>query len=411
MKFRKFTKRQFLEQIGRPMLGNLFGKFDGDLTAHGLKLPATDAPDDVYFASLSRITLAPDALPDNLIEALFKIEEMANDEGHDRLLAAAQVAKVDLKLGDETSFGDVAVQVYLANPDLLAEKHNEQRLIRLAKFEYHGASRTGDHEAGADQSGSFASPSETTAAMLTADLDAWFAKNNRGEQTAHVEVYPIDGEFWFLIRHGDAFARTTKLMQRKSEVLHFRPAKDDVVVYSPKRDEIRIHASTKGERELYRTTFGLRLFGDDNYFCNRKTLTLEPLRLLGIDALDVSGIAGLAKIVLRELEIAYDNKHHESVIRRADDLFAAAADAPFERVAIPAGGRLVRASFDFYFTGCKTPRKVQVKPSNTLKLGRHCDARIVHEFLAERSFRMGNGGELNRNNRGGITHVEPMALS
>ena len=247
--------------------------------------------------------------------------------------------------------------------------------------------------------------------MLTADLDAWFAKNNRGEQTAHVEVYPIDGEFWFLIRHGDAFARTTKLMRKTSEVLHFRPAKDDVVVYSPKRDEIRIHASTKGERELYRTTFGLRLFGDDNYFCNRKTLTLEPLRLLGIDALDVSGIAGLAKIVLRELEIAYDNKHHESVIRRADDLFAAAADAPFERAAIPAGGRLVRASFDFYFTGCKTPRKVQVKPSNTLKLGRHCDARIVHEFLAERSFRMGNGGELNRNNRGGITHVASLALS
>ncbi|MEI6075236.1 MAG: hypothetical protein WCS94_06665 [Verrucomicrobiota bacterium] len=397
MKFRKFTKRQFLEQIGRGMLGNLFGKFDADLTAHGLKLPAADAPDDDYFAALSRITLAPDALPDNLIEALFKIEEMANDEGHDRLLTAAQLAKVDLKLGEETSFGDVAVQVYLANPDLLAEKHNEQRLIRLAKFEYYGGpsglapSRTGQYLQTATEENSgnrhlirpaaTFSPFEAekgiataTVDLLTADLDAWFAKNNRGEQTAHVEVYPIDGEFWFLIRHGDAFARTTKLMRKTSEVLHFRPAKDDVVVYSPKRDEIRIHASTKGERELYRTTFGLRLFGDDNYFCNRKTLTLEPLRLLGIDALDVSGIAGLAKIVLRELEIAYDNKHHESVIRRADDLFAAAADAPFERAAIPAGGRLVRATFDFYFTGCKTPRKVQVKPSNTLKLGRHCDA-------------------------------------
>ena len=132
----------------------------------------------------------------------------------------------------------------------------------------------------------------------------------------------------------------------------------------------------------------------------------------------MSDIAGLDKVVARELEIAYDNKHHESVIRRADDLFAAAADAPFERAAIPAGGRLVRATFDFYFTGCKTPRKVQVKPSNTLKLGRHCDARIVHEFLAERSFRcfrtgtMGDStGDLNGNHRGGITHVEPMALS
>jgi hypothetical protein len=382
IRFRRFTKPQFLKQIGRELLGKLFGKFDEELSAQGLKLPAADAPDDSYFTELSQVTLSPDALPDNMIEALFTIEEMANDEGHDRLQMAAQQAGLDLKLGDDTSFGDVAVQVYLANPDLLAEKHNEQRLIRLATFEYHGSKE------GADQTESFTAPSDRTLELLTADFDAWFAKNNRGEQTVHVEVYPIDGEVWFLIRHGDAFARTAKVDRRKTEVLHFRPAKDDVVVYSPRRDELRIHAGTKGEKELYRTAFGTRLFGDDNYFSERKTYTLEPLRNLGADALDVTGIAGVNKIVLRELEVAYDNGHNEIVIRKADDLFAAAADAPFVRQAIPTSGRLVRASFDFYFSDSKKPRKVQVKPSNTLKLGRHCDARLVHAWLGEREFRV-----------------------
>lgn len=414
IRFKRFTKPHFLKHIGRELLRKLFGKFDEELSAQGLKLPAADAPDDSYFTELSQVTLSPDALPDNMIEALFTIEEMANDEGHERLQMAAQQAGLELKLGDDSSFGDVAVQVYLANPDLLAEKHNEQRLIRLATFEYHGASRTGDHEEGADKDESFAVPSDRTLELLTADFDAWFAKNNRGEQTAHIEVCPIDGEIWFLIRHGDAFARTAKVERKKTEVLHFRPAKDDVVVYSPRRDELRIHAGTKGEKELYRTAFGTRLFGDDNYFSERKTYTLEPLRTLGLDALDVTGIAGVNKIVLRELEVAYDNGHDEVVIRKADDLFAAAADAPFERLAIPASGRLVRASFDFHFTDSKKPRKVQVKQSNTLKLGRHCDARAVHEWLGQREFRASPSlravGGLTPA-RGCITYVEPVAMS
>ena len=414
MKFRKFTKRQFLEQIGRKTLGALLGRFADELSRHGLALPAEDSPDDAYFGALAGLALGPEALPDNLIEALFMIEEMANEEGHDRLLAAARQANLALEPGAEASFGDVAVRVYLADPGLLAEKHNEQRLIRLATFEYHGG--PAGPATGGPGAGAGIAPG--TVELLTGDLDAWFASNNRGEQTAHIEVYPIDGEFWLLIRHGDAYARATKVTRRASEVLHFRPAKDDVAVYSPRRDEIRIHAGTKGERELYRTALGRRLFGDDGYFCNRKTLSLEPLRALGADALEAAGIEGLDRVVLRELEIAHDNQHQESVVRRADDLFAAAADAPFERAAIPAGGRLVRATLDFYFTGAAKPRKVQVRPPNTLKLGRHCDARIVHEFLAAHSYRVGPGpvptqgpeaGGQNRNHRGGITHVEVLA--
>jgi hypothetical protein len=106
-------------------------------------------------------------------------------------------------------------------------------------------------------------------------LDEWFQKHNRGYENTQIQVYPMNDEFWFLVRHGDTFARAAKLEERKMEVIHFRPAKDDVVVYSPKRDELRIHAGTKGERELYRTAFGLRLMGDDNYFSRRKAFTTK----------------------------------------------------------------------------------------------------------------------------------------
>src|ERR1051326_7579353 len=84
---------------------------------------------------------------------------------------------------------------------------------------------------------------------LTQDLDAWFARNQRGAETTRIEVYPMDGEFWFLIRHGDIFTRASKVEQQNTEILHFRPERDDVVVYSPERDEVRVNARTKGERD------------------------------------------------------------------------------------------------------------------------------------------------------------------
>jgi hypothetical protein len=173
-------------------------------------------------------------------------------------------------------------------------------------------------------------------------------------------------------------------------MLHFRPEKDDVVVYSPELDEIRIHAGTKGERELYRRQFGQRLFGDENYFSGKKAYTLEPLRAEGKDALNVEGVGGdLEHAVLREYEIAFGNGYEEVMIRKATDVFAAAENR--ERDAIAEGGRLVRAVFDLYFAGRKKARKVQIRTPNTLKLGRHCDARVVQRWLSKQGFRAVQG--------------------
>lgn len=402
MKFGKFTRRKFLEEVGRENLGRLFEPFLPELAARKLSVPGPEAADEVYFDALVRLVRLPDGLPDNLFEALFVIDGMANVQGHDRLLEVLRREKVELNFGPEASYGDVAVQVFLRCPQLLGELHNEQRLVRLARFEYFG-SKSGKAETPcggplmAEGRAGVGSPylgegvgldlSEGNLGALTAELDEWFARNNRGELTARVEVYPMEGEFWFLIRHGDGFKRETKLMRKSSEVLHFRPAKDDVVVYSPKRDEVRIHTRTKGERELYRRAFGRRLFRDEHYFCVKKSLTLEPLRRLGRDALDVSRIPGLVKVVLRLVEIVYDSEHGESVVWRADDLFAAAEDSPADRPSLKSGGRLVRAVFDFYFEGCKEPRKVEVKLENTLKFSCQQDARKVHDVLNENGFR------------------------
>lgn len=401
MKFTRFAKPKFLKQVGRELLGQLFDRFNRELGAKNVTMPGADLEDEAYYRALSDLVMAPDGLPDRLIETLFAIEEMSTEEGQERLETAAMEAGLELKFNAKSSHGDIAVQVFLARPELLAEKHNEQRLSRLSSFDYFSSKRP------VDRSDSFGRPDEATLERITGDLDAWFTKHNRGEQTAQIEVYSMDGEFWFLVRHGDTYARKAKVERKKTEILHYRPAKDDVVVYSPERDEIRIHAGTKGEKELYRKAFGLRLHGDGDYFSEGKAYTLEPLRVLGADALEAGGIEGVNRIVLKEYEVDYHSGHGEVMIRKADDIFAAAADRPFEQEAIPAGGKLVRATFDFHFVESRKPRVVQVRTPNTLKLGRHCDARLVYQWLSAQEFRAG----VNPSTLKGRDHVEALACS
>lgn len=137
MKFKRFTKPGFLKGIGRAVLDKLFGKY----AAEGVKLPSQDLSDEDYFKSLSGLAMGADGRPDNLLEAMYAIEEMANEEGQERLEIAADQAGLGLKFDEKSSRGDIAVQVYLAAPELLAQKHNEIRLSRLASFEYHGRCR------------------------------------------------------------------------------------------------------------------------------------------------------------------------------------------------------------------------------------------------------------------------------
>jgi hypothetical protein len=379
MKFKRFTKLGFLKEIGRELLQKFFERFKSQLSERGLQLPPAHLEDPEYFNALATVVMAPDGLPDDLVEAVYAIEEMATAQGQERLENAIAQGDLQIVFAENSSSSDLAMQVYLAAPEVLAQKNNELRLARLSSFEYHGAKTP------KDRSDSFAAPAPATLALITADLNEWCKANNRGTETVLIEPYLIEGEFWFLIRHGAIYARMAKLEKGSLKMLHFRPAKDDVVVYDPVRDESRIHAGTKGEKALYLGTFGARLFSDPDYFSERKAFSLESLRLLGADALDVERIDTIRSITLRGYELAFGGPNHPVHIQLADDIFAAAAET--SEPAIPPGGTLVSATFDILFAGDKKPRKITVRPPNTLKLGRYCDASAVQRWLSANGFR------------------------
>jgi hypothetical protein len=399
VRFKRFTRPQVLRGAGRDLLGRLFGRFREELASRGLGLPGREVTDEIYYGALARVLMSPEGLPERLNEVLFAIDEMATPDGQQRLQAAVRQAGIEVALEEESSEMDVALRVWLAAPDLLAAVHNQQRMGRLAAFEYFGAAETGAARGGGVRSagrwpggpgqpgGGMGMLAPEELAGLTQSLDDWFARHHLGRCTTRIEQYAMDGELWFLVRHGVAYSRTPKVEQWRSEIIHFRPEKDDVVVYTPVFDELRVNARTRGERQAYREQFGWFLRGRTDYFSERMTHTLEPLRVEGADALDPAGIDGLVKVVLREIEVVRDNGFNEVIRLQADDLFECAAVC--HREAVPASGRLSRATFEFHFEGCSRPQPVQVRLPNFVKLGRHCQAPLVNQFLRRRGFRAG----------------------
>jgi hypothetical protein len=378
IQFRRFTKPHVLRAIRRDLLDQFFQRFDEDLsTIAGWPHPAM--PQDQYCRALAAALMTPERLPDSLNEALFAIDEMATPEGQERLETALADARLSISARPDASRAEIALQAWLAAPELVARRHNEQRMLRLTRFEYFRA------RVPSPKSSLLAPPSGQALQALAAGLDAWFNRHHRGEETARVELYPLQNEFWFLVRHGDTFMRAPAVERHRTEIIHYRPERDDLVVYSPPHDEVRIHARTRGERELYRQHFGQLLHGDSDYFADRLAYTLEPLRQQGQDALRSDGLEGISKITLRELEVFSDNGNDHYEVHGATDLFAR---GEFAERAIPLAGRLTRAVFEFQFLGCPRKRPVQISPPNVLKLGRHCDARTVDDFFCQRGFRI-----------------------
>src|SRR5262245_9983927 len=123
MKFKRIMKPQFLRGIGREMWDGLLGRFGEQLAARKVTRPASHWDEDEYFSALAALTLSPEELPEELVEALFALEELANAEGQERLERAALKAGLSLELPEGASHGDIAMQVYLAQPALVLTQY------------------------------------------------------------------------------------------------------------------------------------------------------------------------------------------------------------------------------------------------------------------------------------------------
>ena len=109
-------------------------------------------------------------------------------------------------------------------------------------------------------------------------------------------------------------------------------------------------------------------------------------------SLNCVDIEGLDWIRLKEYQLFYPGSPWDITTKKSTDIFALLDTRG--RV-IPAGGRLVKASFDVKFADSRTTRSVVVRPPNVAMYTRDEDSVLVERWLESRGFILSETSEFN----------------
>ena len=372
---RHFSSAESLQAVQAKYLMDLLDKHAAYFATRGVDFGSFNGHGPDYEA-IAAVLMTPDEqTPNELIDDLYYVDEMATADAMDGLLEAAAAAGVKLDVGDEPTPADVAVQVRLRAPALLEQKHAEHFLLqRRRTFEYFQSPDGVDTK--------YRPPGAKKLRACEDSLGIRLEAMKRG-RTCKLFVFPRPDGVWFLVRRGDPFKREGSIEKTGMTSVYYRPEKYDVLKYDQGLGELSVNAEgNKKLVALYRELFGELLFGDPKRFPNTAKYTLAPLQDDGADALICSDVEGIDTITLKEVQILWGGPQGEIEIRRAKDLFEALKARKKE---LPKG-RLVKASFLVKFTDAKTPRTVTIRPQNIASYTRDSDASVVEAWLTARGF-------------------------
>ena len=373
LNLRRFASPGALKTLDLAALVALLEREGGDYLRERMDLVPDPARFD--YARLALLLANPeDGFPVRLADALYHVHELADADGLEALLDAANALGRGPDIPLDAAPADVAVRLWLHDRELVERLHAERYVIRPKSFEsYLGRGVLPVRRP---------KPTELQIQALEARLDDWFHERRRGRHSRVLVVERPDA-VWFLVRHGQPMDRRGVIRDGESACSFERPEVYDVVMYSPERDELSIHARTKGERELYRVEFGRHIFNDADYFPSDGKYTLRPLLRHGEDALACHDVDGIDWVRLREVRLFYGGAHPETVIRRAKtDLFEV-----FNARGVDLGNLPVfQASFHVKFTGNRSPRTVTIKPPNVATYQREADEDLVSRWFELRGF-------------------------
>lgn len=372
---KKFTNPDLLKTISPSRLIAFLGPWRDYLGRRGLVLPNNGAG-TVDCDALAHILMEPDAnAPKEMVDALYYVHETASEENMDVLLDLARSRKIEIEHDPRTTVADVAIQMWLAAPDMLREHHAEAVAFRQKNFLYYGGTN------GARKS--LPKIDDDLRTKIEAALDDWFEQHRRG-RGCRVFLFPRDKKVWILIRHGLPMRREASHQDDGNSSSEFyRPQQHDVLIYDAASDEMAVHANTKGEVKLYLASFGRLVFGDGEYFPPADKFSLDPLVEDGADSLLCEDVEGLDEVRLVEYRRWWGGAYKEMEIRKASDIFAALSARKQE---LGSKGRLIGAVFKIKFTDSPKERSVTIRPPGNAKYERNEDSELIDGWLAKRGF-------------------------
>jgi hypothetical protein len=373
---RRFAQVDVLRQLDQDNLLTFLSTYSGYLSGRGFSL-ASNGNGELDLDKLAEILLQPtEGVDDDLVEALFLLHELSDEDRFEELCKLADA--VDVTVKPDSSPADVALAIWLKDPMRLRRSHAEVLVLKPKTYFY--------FQSEVDAPGDFDLPDENLLADVGSAMDVWFASRKRG---TGARVFAFDAtdenKVYFLIRHGMPFKREGKIENGKSSAVFYRPEFHDVVIYDRTSNELAIFnkSQAKGERAMYVAVIGDKLFGDDDYFVARHKFTLDPLREIGTSALATTDVEGIDEIRLTELQLQHPGTNGDFRIRRSNDMFAMWDE---KNEAFPDDENLHAAKFSVKFTGSRRPRTISITPPAKANYDRNEDAHLIETWLRNRGF-------------------------
>jgi len=372
---RKFTDPDRLRGIAPQRLGLFFAQWRPYLAGRGFQFPATSSS-EIDHTLLADILMRPDAsTPAAMVDALYYVHETANAESMDQLLAAIRSRGLRVLHDPAATPIDLAIDVWMAAPDVVRNHHAEAIAMRQQNFEYFGPQQP--------VRGAFPPVSDELRPQIELAMDNWFESHRRG-RGCRMFIIRHSPMTWILVRHGQHMRREASLKDDGGVGTEFyRPQCHDVLIYDERSGEIGVHANTKGERNLYLRTLGQHLFSGEDHFPRSARFTLDPLVTDGGAALNVQDVDEIKSIRLVGYQRYWGGAHREMESRKAEDVLAALADRGIHNLA---GGRLNSATFKVTFEDSEKERSVTIRPPGIARYERNDDSELIEQWLLRRGF-------------------------
>jgi hypothetical protein len=374
-----FTRPDILCRIRPDLLLAWLAPWKAYFESRGLPLPdpsAIAAGPPLDYQQLFDCLVEPsDAMPPELAESLYLIDEMADEPGMDALLAGLRKGGWAPLVSETLTPVDVAVQAWILDRGLLQELHTCRELRRPRAFTCYGTN--------ARPVPAFPGPGRAQLSRLEERLNAFYTAWKRGPG-ARVFAHPSHGAWHFLIRHGAPCRREPALDAGLPTSVFFRPQRHAVLLYEPRRGELQINCCAQREQRVLLRLFGACFFGRTDFFPDHARFTLAPLVEQGRRSLACADIPALHHVTLTEVEFAYYGTLWKRVAHKAADIFDLVESGELHWPLRPE--HITRARFAVLFNGARRERFLTLCPSNRVAYSRDHDSHLLEEWMRSRNF-------------------------
>jgi len=317
-------------------------------------------------------------MPEELVNALFIIYEMADDNKMDLLYETAKKYNVELDSDPDTSAGDLATQLYLKNPKALEKVHAEIFSKKLRAHHYFKSDQPAPDN--------FTLPDNNVIIEMQNALNKEFSARKYGRGCRLECIRSDTDKINIIIRHGRPFKREGCLKDDKSDTVFYRPEMHAVIVYNQEQNEISINnTAAKWQKELYLNVIGKYLFGAEDYFLSGDKFTFETLRADGEKCLVCSDIPGIEYVKLTEVHLKWISKGNPQEVRKSDNYFTCSQQW---REDFPSGAKISTVQLLFRFTGEKSPKRITISSPNIASSSSDNFGELIDTFLMARGFVM-----------------------